>query len=181
MSVAGIAGAADITVLWTNPTTRTDGSALPAAQLRGTRIDYGTCASTSPPAFGSKQGEVLAPAGVTTVIIPDLVPGVYCAVAYARAINPTDSTIQESAASNAATKTIVAAPPSPPTGLTAQSGVAYTVVKQIDRFVLLPVGTIPVGTPCITSQSVNGFYAVPRSAVVWAGSVRPDVVVGQCG
>jgi hypothetical protein len=55
------------------------------------------------------------------------------------------------------------------------------VIKTKNRFVLLPVGTVPANTPCDTTQSVNGHYAVPRDAVTWSGTVEPDVVVAQCG
>ena len=59
--------------------------------------------------------------------------------------------------------------------------VVYTVVKRVDRFVLLPVGTAPAGTPCVAEQAVNGHHAVARAAVTWSGLIRPDVVVAKCG
>ena len=58
--------------------------------------------------------------------------------------------------------------------------VVYTVVKQVDRFIMLPVGTVASGTECIADQTVNGYKVIPRSAVQWSGSVRPDVVVAVC-
>lgn len=61
------------------------------------------------------------------------------------------------------------------------SATVYTVVKRTDRFVLLAVGTAPVGTQCIADQTINGHYAIPRAKVTWSGSVRPDIVVAQCG
>lgn len=60
------------------------------------------------------------------------------------------------------------------------STTVYTVVKRTDRFVLLPVGEVPEGTVCLADQTVNGYFAVPRAAVTWAGSVRPDIVVADC-
>jgi hypothetical protein len=71
-------------------------------------------------------------------------------------------------------------PPKAPSGLIVEDTVAYTVVKALDKFVMLPVGTVPASTPCITDQMVNGYYVVPRSAVTWSGNVRPDVVVAKC-
>jgi len=56
----------------------------------------------------------------------------------------------------------------------------YTIVKRIDRFLLLPVGNAPPDTVCIESQQVNGYYVVPRTAVTWSGTTKPDVVVAQC-
>jgi hypothetical protein len=61
------------------------------------------------------------------------------------------------------------------------STVVYTAVKRTDKFILLPVGTVPMGTQCNPGVAVNGKYGVPRAAVTWSGSVRPDVVVGDCG
>jgi hypothetical protein len=61
-----------------------------------------------------------------------------------------------------------------------RSDTVYTVVKRVDRFVLTPVGTAPVGTQCVADQNINGMYVVPRSAVQWSGSQRPDVVVASC-
>jgi len=56
----------------------------------------------------------------------------------------------------------------------------YNVVKREDRFLLVYVGTAPIGTICDPTQSVNGKYVVPVSAVTWAGTVKPVVVVGTC-
>lgn len=56
----------------------------------------------------------------------------------------------------------------------------YTLVKRTDRLVLLAVGNAPLGTQCIADQSVNGHYAIPRTAVTWYGSVKPDIVFALC-
>jgi hypothetical protein len=56
----------------------------------------------------------------------------------------------------------------------------YNLVKKTNGFVLVYVGTIPLNTPCDITQSVNGYYAVPVSAVSWSGTVKPIVVVAQC-
>jgi len=57
---------------------------------------------------------------------------------------------------------------------------AFALVKRVDRLVLAKVGTVPVGTPCLADQTINGKYVVPRSLVTWSGSVKPDVVVATC-
>ena len=56
----------------------------------------------------------------------------------------------------------------------------YNVVKKDNGFVLIYVGTVPLNTPCDSNQTVNGKYVVPVSAVTWAGTVKPVVVVGTC-
>lgn len=163
---------ATVTVNWTNPTTYTDGTPLPASAITRTRIEYGTCAGT---AFGTKAGEFIATGSATTATSPNLAPGTWCF----RALTTANGL--ESAPTNAVSTVLVQPPPNPPTGLTVSATVAMTVIKQRDRFVMLPVGTVPAGTACDTSQSVNGYYVVPRSAVTWSGNVRPEVVVAQCG
>jgi hypothetical protein len=64
--------------------------------------------------------------------------------------------------------------------LTVVDGTVFTVVKQVNSFILLPVGTIPIGTGCFLDQFINGHYAVPRSLVQWSGTVEPLVVVAKC-
>ena len=78
-------------------------------------------------------------------------------------------------------------PPGSPDGLTVQENArtAYTLVQSADRIVLVPVGTAPAGTPCEPTvvrdaTDVVG-YLIPRASVAWSGSVRPQVVVAQCG
>jgi hypothetical protein len=57
----------------------------------------------------------------------------------------------------------------------------YSIVKQADRLVLLPVGTTAVGTKCDSVQGlISGYYVVPVSAVTFAGTVKPVVVFAQC-
>lgn len=156
------------------PTTYTDGTAIVATgpeALVSLRFEYGTCAGL---AFGTKINEatVLLPATVTT--FSGVVAGDYCGRAFAKLVNGT-----ESAASVTVSKTILSRVPMAP-ALTAAAGVAYTIIKQVDKLVMLPVGTVPGSTPCDPAQSVNGYNVVPRAAVTWAGNVQPDVVVAQC-
>ncbi len=58
---------------------------------------------------------------------------------------------------------------------------AYIVVKIANSFLLLVAGTVPLGTTCDETQSINGHYAVPVSAVTITGTVEPLVVVAKCG
>jgi hypothetical protein len=57
---------------------------------------------------------------------------------------------------------------------------AYNVLKHRNELLLLPVGTVPIGTPCDVRYSVNGRYVIPRELVTWSGSIRPAIVVAAC-
>jgi hypothetical protein len=165
------AQAATATLTWTQPTTATDGSALTgAAVLTSNRVEWGSCNGT---AFGTKSGEktLTPPATTTTVTVGT---GTWCFRVYATNANG------ESGPSNVAQKVVVPPPPNPPSSLTVSNLTAYAVVKQVDKFVMTPVGTVPAATACITDQYVNGYYVVPRAAVTWSGTVKPDVVVAEC-
>lgn len=168
--------AADLTVTWTPPTQNTDGSAIPASgagSVASARVEWGTCAGSS---FGTAAGQQIVAAPAVTATVTGLAPATWCVRVFAR-----NTYGAESAASNVASRTLAPPTPRPPTSVTATELIAYTVVKQRDRFVLLPIGTVPGDTPCDTTQSVNGHYVVPRAAVTWSGSVKPDVVVARCG
>jgi hypothetical protein len=56
----------------------------------------------------------------------------------------------------------------------------YRAVMKTNGYTLVQVGTVPLNTPCDRTQTVNGHYVVPISAVAWSGTVRPIVVVAQC-
>jgi hypothetical protein len=87
---------------------------------------------------------------------------------------------QESARSVVASKTIVFTP-NPPTSLTVAADlVAWTIVQSRDRVALVAVGTVAAGTQCDASQPVLDKWVVPRGAVTFAGSVRPEVVLASC-
>ena len=170
ISAPSLAGTAQLA--WVIPTTRTDGSALPSSSYAGTLLEYGTC--SAPLVFGVKGGEQFV-TGIATGHTFTLTPGTYCFRAYAR-----DTAGVQSSPTNVVSKVVVDAPPNSPSGLAVVAQTVFTIIKQTDRFVLLPVGTVPANTPCDSTQSVNGHYAVPRSAVTWAGTVRPAVVVALC-
>jgi len=128
--------AGEATITWTNPTTRTDGSALTGAI--STRVEWGTCNGSS---FGSAVGEKIATGTSTTVTLP---AGSYCFRAFTR-----DSANVESAASNVIAKLIPAAPPNPPVLVTI-STVAYEMKLFPNGFWHLAAnGTVPLGVPCI--------------------------------
>ena len=102
-------------------------------------------------------------------------PGEYRMTVYA--IDPEGD---RSPVSNEVIKTVVGSNAAPIILATEQT--VYNVVKQDNRFVLLPVGTVPPGTSCDMNNQVNGRGAVPVSEVVWSAgvTVRPVVVVALC-
>lgn len=155
------------TVSYTPPTQNSDGT--PLTDLAGYRIYYGT----SPDSY-TQVIEIDDPS-VTVYVVDNLAPATYYFVSTA-----VNSSGIESEFSNVATKTIAGVRPAPPDGLTVDGGTVFTVVKQEDRFVLLPVGSIGLGTDCDEEQSVNGHYVVPRSQVQWSGNIQPLVVVAAC-
>lgn len=174
------ANAADAQLTWVNPTQFTDNSTIPTTgttRLLLTRIEYGTCSGTAPNyTFGTKAGEASfnfpATSGTTTGHAPG---STVCFRAYARLADLT-----ESAPTGVVYKVFAPAVPKPPTGLTVTELIVYHIQKREDRFVLMPVGTVPAGTVCDTTQNVNGYYVVPRDLVTWSGAVKPPVVVSPC-
>lgn len=171
LGAPAIAGELDVT--WTHPTQYTDGSAIPANTLTATDVAYGLC-NAAKTGFAGTPTIVSVPYPTATKTVTGLGNGTWCV--QARSVAGTSL----SDWTGFAWKDIVLVP-KPPTGLVVTARTAYTVVKQRDRFVMLPVGTVPADTACDSTQSVNGYFVVPRAAVAWSGSVRPDVVVAQCG
>lgn len=141
---------------WTPPVKNCDGTNI--TDLAGYR------------AYWSLNQQTIPGTATTTFTIKGLTPGTWWlnVAAY-------NSKGEESYFAGPVSKTVTAAE------FVTVDTVAYTVVKRTDLFVLLPVGTIPKGTPCDATQQVNGKYVVPRGLVTWAGSVQPDVVVASCG
>jgi hypothetical protein len=60
----------------------------------------------------------------------------------------------------------------------------FMALRQTDRLVMLPVGTVPGQTACDPNNGVVAagvsYYAVPTSAVTWSGTTRPEVVFAKC-
>jgi len=167
--------AGDAVLTWTLATANTDGSAIPASgptSLAATRVEWGTCSGSN---FGTASGQQTVATPATTYTITGLAAGTWCFRAYSRTVAGL-----ESAPTNAVTKTILQAPPQPPGNLTVAATVVYQLIGTPDRFATIPVGTIPAGTPCDTTQAVLGLYVVPRAAVTWYGSTRPQSVLAQC-
>jgi len=170
---------ADLT--WISATQNTDNTPIPATctvapcgRLVTTVVEYGTC--SAPNVFGVKQGEITVASPAVAATVNMVVVQNYCF----RVAHVNDYSMQ-GAFSNVVVKVNPAPVPNAPSGLTTPATVAYQVLPTLNRISLNAVGTVPAGTACDTSQSVNGLYAVPRDAVIWYGNVRPQVVVAACG
>ena len=177
LSLATVAYAGEATVSWTNPTTNTDGSAIPATgpgSLTGTRVEWGSCSGT---AFGTKAGEVSVAAGVSSVVVPNLAPATYCFRAFSK-----NTYNVESAASNVASKAVPPPVPNAPIVVTVTTAVYDMTSKGgIGRV----VGKIPRGTECVgdvikTYANGTTWYEVPRSAVTLTGAPRSEKLVSRC-
>lgn len=174
---AGVAGAGSAQISWTNATQRVDGTPIPTTGLdsiEDTVIEWGLCVAND---VGTVVGtrDVAFPQNTTTV--DNLGSGVWCFRGYHITGNGARSDY-----SNVAQKTIATPVPMPPTNLTVAATTAYTIIKQDDRLVFLPIGTVPADTQCDSTQPVGPYYVVPVSRVSWTSPTgsRPVVVVAQC-
>lgn len=164
------------TVTWTNPTTYTDGSPLVVADIASTTVEWSVTQ-----AFTTVAGSVVVNGSASTATAPD--PAAGATLCYrARTTVVASKGGGQSAPSNVACKTGAFPPPNPPTNLvvTGLNLVAYGSQQSDERQVVYPVGTVAENTPCDGTMSANGLYRVPKSAVTWAGSVRPPVVFANC-
>jgi hypothetical protein len=72
--------------------------------------------------------------------------------------------------------------PHAPTSLYVKGGAQVYAVKQSKDHLAttVPVGTVPLDTPCDTTQRVNDMFIVSRDKVAWYGNVKPQAVVASC-
>jgi len=172
--------AGELSLGWTNPTLNTDGTPIPATgplALSGVTAQFTTCSSAATVSWPTTPLSVTYTAPLTSGKLFNLTDKQgYCIRLYAQNNNGDKSTFTVTGFGVASSVL-----PNPPSGLVVVDTTVYYVIQQAGKFVLLPVGTVPNGTPCDSTQNVNGHSAVPTSAVTWFGSVRPIVVVAQCG
>lgn len=165
----GMAYAGTVTLTWTNPTTRTDGSAVTVAQVKVYR--GATCAT---------QAVVATIPAATTYVDTNVPAGTYC-----YAVSALDANGLESAKSATATAVVPVAPPSPPTGLSTVATVAYDVKwsQRDHRFVLnRKVGDVPLGTPCNACFQMSGGYAqITPEAIAFTRPTHSALFVAKCG
>ena len=170
---------------WTNATQNEDTSLIPPSDhgaLAFTKITYSECVNNNVD-FANAKDHLVSANKTTTTISTEGPPGDYCFVG-----THTNSFGTESALSNITIKSVtstgqvrVHTTPLAPSGLSVKGDpTVFTVVRQENRFFLLPVGTVPPNTVCIADQSINGHNAVPIDQVTWSGTVRPVVVVAVC-
>ena len=162
---------AETTLSWTAPTLNTDGT--PITNLAGFNVRYGLDGIAGPNYSMVKQ---IANPALRSVVVDQLGPGKWSFV-----VTAYNSAGAESAYSNRVQREFleVVIPNSPLNVQQANINV-YSISKTTNAFILLVVGTVPANTACDPNQSVNGHYVVPRAAVTWSGSARPDVVVAKC-
>jgi hypothetical protein len=181
---ASCAHAADLQWTWTVPAQYTDGTPLPASAIVSYDIEYGLC-SADKKSFTGTPVIVNVPAPATSKTITGVGAGIWCGsvrtnTADAQSVFPVDQTTGQ-----LAWKQIVLTP-KPPGNISVGGGggIAYMAVRQQDRFVMIPVGTVPANTQCDPSNGVlsggDAYFAVPASSVSWYGSTRPTVVLSTC-
>jgi hypothetical protein len=159
-------GRTDVKLTWTATTQNTDGTAVaqPVTYKVYEIVGTGPTLRCTTVASATSAGQLGLSVGLHSWNVSAVAAG------------------QESALSNAASKTIAPGTPNPPGGLTATGNLlAYTLKKSHNQFALVPVGHVAPGTQCDLNQPVLGMFAVPRESVTWAGLVRPQVVVASCG
>lgn len=178
--VFGTAQAYNATVSWTNPTTNTDGSAIPASgagSLTSTRVEHGSCVGS---AFGTKNGEVVVNQPATSTTITGFAPGyVACFRAYAK-----NTFGNESGPSIVGTKTMPTPTPNPPV-LGATITVAYEILPDRWDGVKLGrnIGTVEKGAPCMGDpiQTNKGeYYEVALDNVKLRKMPKSAIVVTKC-
>jgi hypothetical protein len=154
LGVAMVARAGTAELTWEAPTENCDKT--PLTDLTGYSLLYGQLRSERPPS-------------PTAYTVTGLAPGKWW---FSLAAVTADGTRSEFVT---AEKEIL------PEDFKTINSTVYTFIKAEDRIIVLPVGTVALGTQCDFGLSVNGKYVVPRSAVIWSGSTRPVVVVADCG
>jgi hypothetical protein len=184
------AQAADITLSWTNATRNDDattenpeGTLIPTDPadpdaLKETEIFWSICTPEDTVTITEGLDTTIpttVPGQAESTQIVITTPGRWCFVGVHR--NNSD---QQSRLSNVAFRTVFNVP-MPPQNLTVNSITVYYVIQRKNRFALLPVGTIPIGTACSSTEYVNGYFAVDRDLVEWSSGTQPLVVVAQCG
>lgn len=146
--LAGSAFAGEATVTWTNPTTRTDGSALTASQIGSTKIEWGTCQGSS---FGAAAGSASAVGAATSLVVPSLPAGTDCF-----RVATIDAAGLQSDWSAVASKVVPVAPPNPPVIVTVSTYAYEFRPRVLGGFKLVRVADVPMGVPCAEIPGLSG-------------------------
>lgn len=184
------AQAETVRACWTNATTNTDNSPIPATgpgSLTRTTVEYGTRNAN---AFGTKAGEIFIAAPATCVDVNLVVVQEYSLRAFHCNTFATSFALSAagcSIASNIVFRTVAPPTPGPPTNLTASSPVAYEIRQSNGQLVANRMGLIPLGTLCGQEFQIVGgvrYYSVElRDAdlVNWPSAVSNIRLWAQCG
>lgn len=146
--LAGDVFAGTATVTWTNPTARTDGTALPSSQIGGSRVEWGTCSGS---AFGTAQGTLSTTGAATSAVINDLAPGTWCF-----RVSTFDTGNVLSSWSNIASKVVPVAPPNPPVIVTVSTYAYEFRQRVLGGFKLVRVADVQMGAPCAEIPGLAG-------------------------
>lgn len=155
--LCGIARAADATLNWTQPTSRTDGTALPLTEIRETQIDYAPCTAVNTfPA--TPTGTRVVTGSSSGAIITGLTYGTWCFRA---------RTVDTTGAASVNTGTVYRvylAPPNPPTLLSIAT-IAYELREYTGGTMrMVQIGTVPLGAVC--GPKLVGQYATFDGATI---------------
>ncbi len=183
--------AGDVTVSWTNATQNEDGTDIPvppataATSLVSTTLKWGACNPDDTPALPLLEATfpTTVPGNSETQTVFIFTPGRWCFIGvHTNAGDPANNIDpQTSADSNPAFKMVIMVPEPPQNLMVVEPDlIVWDILKEDDEYKFLGVGQVPGGTPCDSSQRVNGRYVVPNDLVQWFGNVRPPVVVADC-
>ena len=172
-----------VSLSWTNPSTNTDGSAIPASgagSLVSNKVYRGTC--SAPGVFGTQQAVYASASAVSVYVTPDLAPGTYCF-----RVTATNTYGIESAVSLTVQKIVPAPIPNPPTGLVVNASLQAIRLSPTGVYWIAQpnVGTIAKGSPCYGPgllKKPNGSYKAVNTAQ--AVNLKPvaagDTVAAIC-
>ena len=165
---------ANLLVTWKNGTTYTDGSVMPATDIVSSTV-----------ACGLTQTTLTLTATVPGALQTASIPGALAGKVYVCGVMTNSRNNGSSATAFSNNATVPAPAPSPPTGVgltvTADT-TTYKLRQAVDGISLVSIGTLAPQTACDASQSVNGYFRVPRAAVKLASrfDTLPLTVYAQC-
>lgn len=149
--LAGSAFAGQAVVTWTNPTARTDGSALTAAQIGSTEVEYGLCSGGT---LVTATGAQAVTGAATTLTVLNLPAGTWCFRA-----RTVDTGNNHSGWSAVVSKVVPVAPPNPPVIVTVSTYAYEFRPRVLGGFKLVRVADVQMGIPCaeIPGLTDSGF------------------------
>lgn len=169
----GLGSTANEAINWIAPSQNTNGT--PLTNLAGFKLYRRLCSAASydPP--------IDIPGTVANYSLATQVPGTYCV-----ALTAYNSVGAESAKSAVASWAVAGVsvnivPPASPVTI---APTIYTVIKTEGNLVLLPVGTVPLGTFCDNTQGTirmgKVYFVTSLEHVTWSGGAHPKVAVAAC-